>query len=78
MEFEVKISRRARVAWLPVEILNVLGEKAKAIPNENAVLLYPHKARPKDVLRSLEIIRMILQARNEGKDKRTEEDSEAS
>lgn len=61
VEFEIKIHPEQRLAYIPKELANVLGNRVKAVPNVTSVLFYPESADPNDVLRSLETIRNHIQ-----------------
>jgi len=56
VEFKIKINAKQRLAYIPKELVSVLGFEVKATANRVAVLLFPESADYKNVLRSVEII----------------------
>jgi hypothetical protein len=61
VEFRVRIHPRQKLAYIPRELAEILGQRVKAVPNRGAVLFYPESADPKIVLESLDIIKRDLE-----------------
>jgi len=60
VEFKVKIHPEQRLAYIPRQLVEILGFRLKAVPNSVAVLLFPENADPQDVIKSLQIIKTEL------------------
>ena len=62
VEFRIRIHPKYQCAYIPKELAQMLGTEACAIPARRGVFLYPKGANLKEVLRSLEVIRLDLEA----------------
>jgi hypothetical protein len=60
VEFKIKIHPEQRLAYIPRQLVEILGFRLKAVPNSVAVLLFPENADPQDVIKSLQIIKTEL------------------
>lgn len=61
VEFNIKMNQKQHLAYIPQELAKLLGTNIKASANCIAVLMYPEGAKPEDILRSLEIIKLDLE-----------------
>ena len=60
VEFNIKVHKQQRLAYIPKEITEGLGFEFKAVANRVALLLWPKNAKIEDVLKSLRLIESDL------------------
>ena len=60
LDFEIKINKKQRLAYIPKSIFAILGPVARATPDRVAVLLCNNKTTIDDLLTSLDIIKADL------------------
>jgi len=60
VEFKIKIHPEQRIAYIPRQLVEIMGFRLKAVPDSIAVLLFPENADPQDVIKSLQIIKTEL------------------
>lgn len=61
MEFEVPINTTSRLIYLKKEMVKILGDKAKAVPNRCAILFFNYNMEIDDVLESIDAIKIDLE-----------------
>jgi hypothetical protein len=60
MEFDIPVNTNTRLIYLKKELVKILGEKCKAIPDGNAVLFFNANTQPEDLIESLDLIKATV------------------
>lgn len=61
VEFQFHINEKQGTAYFKKELRQALGTELRGIPNAAALLLYPQNTDPRDILRSINIIRADIE-----------------
>jgi hypothetical protein len=69
MDFTIKTYPKENLAYIPKQILKILGENPTATTNRTAVLVYPANLGLEDVIKSLKIIKADLEHAKEMQEK---------
>lgn len=68
MEFLIKINEKQRLAYIPKEIVNTMGNVLKIKPDQFAMIAYPDGIDLEHVIKSVEILLEDLKHQKEVKD----------
>jgi len=67
VEFLIKINEKQRLAYIPKEIVNTMGNVLKIKPNQFAMIVYPDGIDLEHVIKSVEILLEDLKHQKEVK-----------
>jgi len=62
MEFKIKTGPQGHI-YLPKKVRQSLGDNLRLLPNAMTVVIYPEKADPRVVIKSLEVLIKDLELR---------------